>query len=210
VIDRLQVPWASGAWALEWAENSLIIPLKLKNNNQRFVIRTEQGMLNQMIPQVVEALRARNPSRIIRDPQPFSEIRYNSYRDDIAMSTILTATVIILIIITSLGIVGLASFTVNRRKKQIGTRRALGARKLDIISYFMTENLLISIMGLSLGAILTYVLNYWLVETYSMTKISWYYVPLGMVVLSLLGQFAVYMPARKAASISPALATRSI
>ncbi|MFT5521659.1 MAG: putative ABC transport system permease protein [Enterobacterales bacterium] len=210
VVERLQVPWASGAWTKGWAENALIVPLKLKSNFQRFIVRAEAGKLNQMIPLVVEALRARNPNRIIRDPQPYSEIRYNSYRGDIAMSRILTTTVIILFIITSLGIVGLASFTVNRRKKQIGTRRALGARKIDIIRYFMTENFLITIMGLSLGALLTYLLNYWLVETYSMTKISWYYVPLGMIVLSVLGQLAVFMPARKAASISPAMATRSV
>jgi putative ABC transport system permease protein len=210
VVERLQVPWASGAWTKGWAEHSLIIPLKLKSNFQRFIVRTEPGKLNQMIPTVVEALRDRNPNRIIRDPQPYSEIRYESYRGDIAMSRILTTTVIILFIITSLGIVGLASFTVNRRKKQIGTRRALGARKIDIISYFMTENFLITMMGLSLGALLTYLLNFWLVETYSMTKIAWYYVPLGMIVLTILGQLAVFMPARKAASISPAMATRSV
>ena len=210
VLERLQVPWASGAWTKGWAENALIIPLKIKSNYQNLIVRTEPGKLNQMIPLVVEALRARNPSRIIKDPQPYSEIRYESYRGDIAMSRILSTTVIILFIITSLGIVGLASFSVNRRKKQIGTRRALGARKIDIISYFMTENLLITLMGLTLGAVLTYLLNYWLVETYAMTKLSWYYVPIAMLVLVLLGQLAVFMPARKAASISPAMATRSV
>ncbi len=205
VVETLQVPWPSASWA----EQALLLPLKRKSSYQGFLVRTETGRLNQMMPAVVEALRKRNPNRIIRDPKAYSEIRNDCYRKDRAMRVILTTTVGVLFIITSLGIVGLASFSVNRRKKQIGTRRALGARRVDIIRYFLAENWLITSMGLALGAVLTYLLNYWLVETYSMSRISWYYLPGGMLVIWLLGLFAVWVPATRAASISPALATRS-
>jgi putative ABC transport system permease protein len=108
-----------------------------------------------------------------------------------------------------MGIVGLASFSVNRRKKQIGTRRALGAAKNTIIRYFMIENLLISFVGVTLGAVLTVGLNMILVQAFSLTPIAWYYVPIGMISLLAIGQIAVLGPAQKAAGIPPALATRS-
>ena len=107
-------------------------------------------------------------------------------------------------------IVGLASFSVNQRKKQIGTRRALGASQLSIVRYFMLENFLISSAGVVIGAALTIVLNIVLVDAFSLDPIAWYYIPLGMVALWLVGQLAVFGPARKAANIAPALATRSV
>ena len=210
VIKTLQVPWAGSQWVKGWSENSVITPVKYKSNHQSFMVRTEVGKLQQMIPQVETELLKRNAKRIIRSSKPFTEVRYDNYRDFIAMNAILKTTIAVLFIITSLGIVGLASFTVNRRKKQIGTRRALGARRIDIIQYFMTENWLISSMGLVIGVVMTYLLNYWLVENYSMTRIEWFYAPVGMATIFVLGQLAVIMPATKAASISPALATRSV
>jgi|GEM_PF-2852764 len=84
---------------------------------------------------------------------------------------------------TALGIVGLTSFSVRQRTKQIGTRRALGARRIDIVRYFMTENWLITSIGVSLGAVLAVALNYWLVNLYSIPPISWYYIPVGILCL---------------------------
>ena len=52
-----------------------------------------------------------------------------------------------------LGIVGLASFNVARRTKQIGTRRALGASRPAILRYFLLENFLVSCVGITGGAV---------------------------------------------------------
>jgi len=117
---------------------------------------------------------------------------------------------IILTIVTGLGIVGLASFNVNQRKKQIGTRRALGASQGAIVRYFMLENFLISSGGVLLGAGLTIGLNIVLVEVLSLQSMDWFYIPIGMAVLWLVGLIAVYGPAKKAASIPPALATQTV
>ena len=105
---------------------------------------------------------------------------------------------------------GLAVFSINRRRKQIGTRRALGATRPDILRYFLLENVLISGVGVVLGAALTIGFNMFLVQAFNMPRIEWYYTPLGMVVLLVLGQLAVIGPARNAAHTPPALATRSV
>jgi putative ABC transport system permease protein len=115
----------------------------------------------------------------------------------------------LLIAITSLGIVGLASFSVARRTRQIGTRRALGATRPAILRYFMLENFLISSVGVVAGAVIAVALNMWMVQAFDLTPISWYIIPGAMLALWIVGQFAVYGPARRASLVSPAIATRT-
>jgi putative ABC transport system permease protein len=126
------------------------------------------------------------------------------------MIKILAFTIILLIAVTSLGIVGLASFSVNRRTKQIGTRRALGASKVAVLRYFMTENFIISLVGVVIGAALTVGLNIMMIEAFSLTRITWYLVPAAMLMLLVVGQLAVFGPAKRAASVPPAVATRTV
>jgi putative ABC transport system permease protein len=163
-----------------------------------------------LMKEVEELLARSDKGRLVRNMRSVEENRERSYRGDNAMIKILTTVMVILTIVTALGIVGLASFSVNRRKKQIGTRRALGASQGDILRYFMLENFMISSVGVVLGAVLTIGLNVVLVNSFSLNAIDWYYIPLGMLILWLVGQIAVYGPARKAASIAPATATRTV
>ena len=125
------------------------------------------------------------------------------------MIKMLVFIVSLLIVITSLGIVGLASFSVARRTKQIGTRRALGASRPAILRYFMLENFLISSVGVVTGAILSVGLNIWMVQAFDLTPMAWYIIPVAMIALCIVGQFAVYGPARRASRVSPAIATRT-
>ena len=126
------------------------------------------------------------------------------------MIKLLIFIVSLLTAITSLGIVGLASFSVARRTKQIGTRRALGATRLAILRYFMLENFLISSVGVIGGAMLAVGLNIWMVQTFELAPIAWYLVPAAMLSLWIVGQLAVYGPARRASMVSPAVATRAV
>ena len=156
-------------------------------------------------------LASSNRGRIIRGLRTMDETRERSYRGDASMVKMLIFTIVLLLLVTSLGIVGLASFSVSRRTKQIGTRRALGASKGAIAAYFMTENLLISTVGVLLGAVLTIALNMFLVETFDLDSVSMIImVPVAMLLLIGVGQLASFGPARRAASVPPAVATRTI
>jgi putative ABC transport system permease protein len=206
IVDKLQAPWVG--W--DNVENAILSPENMNSKSTRYFIRTQAGQRDVLMKEVEELLARSDKGRLVRNKRSVEENRERSYRGDNAMIKILTTVMVILTIVTALGIVGLASFSVNRRKKQIGTRRALGASQGDILRYFMLENFMISSVGVVLGAVLTIGLNVVLVNSFSLNAIDWYYIPLGMLILWLVGQIAVYGPARKAASIAPATATRTV
>jgi len=116
----------------------------------------------------------------------------------------------VLLVITAAGIVGLTSFWVGQRRKQIGVRRALGARQRDILGYFLTENLLITLGGVLLGVVLAVSMNVWLVLRLGSQPMSPSYLVVGVLLLLLLGQGAVLAPAMKASRVPPVEATRSV
>ena len=162
------------------------------------------------MPVVEEALAKANRQRIVRAPESMAETRALGYWLDAGVSTMLGVVMAALLLITSFGIVGLASFSVRQRTRQIGTRRALGATKADILRYFLVENLLIATGGVLIGAALTIGLNVVLVERLGVAKVEWYALPLGMATLLVLGLLAVLWPARRASAVPPAVATRTV
>ncbi len=103
----------------------------------------------------------------------------------------------------------MASLWVTQRRKQIGVRRALGARRADILRYFIAENMMITGTGVLSGVVLAIGLNQLLVAKLEMTKLPLEYLLAGTGIFFALGIIAVYGPAWRAASISPAMATRS-
>jgi putative ABC transport system permease protein len=123
---------------------------------------------------------------------------------------LLVAVCIALLVVTALGIVGLASFWVQQRTKQIGVRRALGATRGQILRYFQTENFLLATLGIVIGMMLAYGINQLLMGKYELPRLPAIYLPIGAVVLWLLGQLAVFGPARRASAVPPAVATRTV
>jgi putative ABC transport system permease protein len=183
--------------------------LAMFGGQMMYVVRTEPGMRDQVMKTAEEYL-SQNRSRIVDRVRSYEEQKKRVYAGDIAMVTLLTAVIIVLTGVTGLGIVGLAWFSVTQRRKQIGTRRALGACRSDIVRYFMLENGLITSLGLAIGLAASVGLNWFLDTQYEVGRVPLWYLPIGMVAMWILGQLAVLLPARRAANIPPALATRSI
>ena len=167
-------------------------------------------MRDRLLPIIEEKLAASNRMRVINRVRTLEELAANSYRMDRGMAVILGIVISLLIGLTALVIVGLSSFQVARRKKQIGTRRALGATRLHIIREFMLENWFITTGGALLGAVLSVAVAYWLETAFELPRLDWRYLPAGIGILWLLSSLAVIEPARRAAAVPPAVATRSV
>ncbi|HST27088.1 MAG TPA: ABC transporter permease [Rudaea sp.] len=213
ILERLQTPSVE-AWANDFAWNTALIPARLNSGSSRYAVRAKPGQMNEAMNAATAALYKANPMRVFyldgKGARAFSDIRANTYRADRGMAILMGVICLILLAVTGAGIVGLTSFWVGQRHKQIGVRRALGARKLDILRYFQAENLLIAGGGALAGIVLAIGLNLWLMHRFEMDRIPVAYVLLGVAVVLALGQLAVFAPARRAANVPPVVATRSV
>jgi putative ABC transport system permease protein len=206
IYDHMQNAWPHSSNV----DRTALIPAYAGFGGQMmYVVRTEPGRLDEVMQQA-ESYLSENRSRIVDIVRSYEEQKKRTYSRDIAMVKLLSAVIIVLTAVTGLGIVGLAWFSVTQRRKQIGTRRALGATRFDIVRYFMVENWMITSAGVVIGAIGAVGLNWFLDTQYSVGRVPLWYLPLGMLALWALGQLAVLAPARRAAAIPPALATRSV
>jgi putative ABC transport system permease protein len=212
VVERLQVPW-SGAWADKFVEHSVLVPFQAVSAAGSYLIRSKPGQLAAITQSVPAMLFKLNRMRVIppeRGVRTFAQVRERSYKSDRGMALLMGVICVVLLAITAAGIVGLTSFWVGQRRKQIGVRRALGATRHDILSYFLTENLLIGAGGVVVGAVLAIGLNLWMVSQFEMSRFPLTYVAGGVAALLALGQAAVLAPALRASRVSPVEATRSV
>ena len=206
IIDHMHGSWVG--W--DKLSNVVVHPGKPAYTNNRYIIRVEPGMRDELIPIIEQKLGDSNLQRVVKRVRTLEEMAANSYQRDRAMAIVLAVVISLLIGLTALVIVGLSSFHVTQRTKQIGTRRALGATRLHIIREFMLENWLITTAGAVLGALLTAVVAYWLEVSFELPRLDWRFLPAGIGILWVLSTVAVIEPARRAASVPPAVATRSI
>ncbi|MCE9685442.1 FtsX-like permease family protein [Shewanella sp. AS16] len=204
VVEKLQGAWVDSADL----ENSIIQNVDYAGFS--YLVRAKPQHHAELKEAIVAALLKENPNRVINHFETIGELKASSYRDHELMVAVLSMMVVLLLLITSLGLTGMVMFNIQRRTKQIGTRRALGAKKRDIMSYFLVENYLICLAGGILGALLAVLLGQQLMKFYSLPKLELIYPLLTLAGLLLVTTMAVFFPARKAADISPALATRSV
>jgi putative ABC transport system permease protein len=190
---------------------SVIFPIRMNfSNGGRYLIRvSDPARRAEVLEQALAALDRNDPNRLVWRKQTYEEGRAKYFANDRDMIGLLLIVSALLLLVTALGIVGLASFWVQQRTKQIGIRRALGATKGQILRYFQTENFLLATIGIIVGMLLAYLLNQWLMGRYELPRLPLLYLPAGAAALWLLGQLAVFGPARRAAAIPPAVATRS-
>ncbi|HEU5398890.1 MAG TPA: FtsX-like permease family protein [Gammaproteobacteria bacterium] len=206
VVDTLEGYWPS--W--EGFERQIILPTVFVRPNTRYLVRTLPGQRTAVMKVAEQKLGDSHDGDFLRHIRTLNYYMDSAYEGDHAITVMLSVMSGLILAITALGIVGLASFSVSQRTKQIGTRRALGARRADIVRYFMTENWLITSIGVILGSAFAVALNYWLVVLFKVSPISWYYIPVGVLCLWALGLAAVLGPALRAAAVPPAIATRSV
>ncbi|MGZ5178963.1 MAG: ABC transporter permease [Ramlibacter sp.] len=206
VVERLQTTQAqTGAEG----EYSVILPWRMSNNRVRYVVRTEPGQRDRVMLAGEQALRQAAGQPVRLQIRSVAEDRYNRYRNEKAMASMLIAVAALLLLVTASGIVGLASLRVTQRRKQIGVRRALGARRVDILRYFLVENVLITSTGIVAGLFLGLALNQLLETRLGLPRLPAPYLAWGAVTLWVLGLLAVWGPAARAAATPPAIATRT-
>ena len=193
------------------AQWSMILPLRMAvGQGSSYVLRTAPQDRQHVIRAAVAALKKLDPKRVITQQRTLDDARAEFFQGDRAMTGLLVGVIVALLLVTGLGIVGLASFWVAQRRRTIGVRRALGATRADILHYFQTENFLLATMGIVIGMVLAYGINLLLMLHYELPRMPWLYFPVGALALWLIGQLAVLGPALRASNVPPVVATRTV
>ena len=212
VLKNLVRPDPTG-WTPEQRQWSVYLPAQPGPYlTGSYLLRAHPADLPRVLRDALAAVAKAVPEVVIdrENSRTLTDLRHDVFKNDRAMAGMLVGVIIAMLLVTALGIVGLASFWVQQRRRQIGIRRAIGATRADILHYFQTENLLIVSGGIVLGMALAYGLNLLLMQHYELARLPLYYLPIGALVLWGLGQLAVLGPALRAAAVPPVVATRSV
>jgi putative ABC transport system permease protein len=132
-------------------------------------------------------------------------------RVSLAFRVLLLALAALTLTVAGTGIMNIMFFNVSERTHEIGLRKALGARPVEIRLQFLLEALFISLTGAVVGVVtaLAFLLAVTgLVRNALPLSISWTSVMLGLLVPSGIGVMFGYRPASEAAKVSPIDALR--
>lgn len=206
VIKHMHGSWVS----FDKLDHIMLVPALEDGQRLLYMVRTKPGLRDAVLRDMEAVLPGSNATRLVSWVRPLEFFAQRSYLADRNMAIYLTGVTAALLAITALGVFGLATFNVSTRTRQIGTRRAVGARRGDIIRHFLVENWLVTTAGVLVGCVLALGVGYWLSVKYQLPRLDLYYLVAGVVVLWVIGLLSAWQPARRAAAVSPAVATRTV
>jgi putative ABC transport system permease protein len=211
VIGVVEAMQSTGGEVGDRGEMSTLLPMRaVSSPRATYTLRAEPGQRDRVMKEAEAALQKSANNQAVVRTKTMEQDRNDRYRADKGLAWMLITVSVLLMLITASGIVGMASLWVTQRRKQIGVRRALGAKKMDIVRYFVTENVMITSTGVAAGLLGALALNQLLVSKLEMARLPADYLLGGAAIFLALGVAAVYGPAWRAASISPATATRGV
>jgi predicted permease len=179
----------------EWCTN---IQVKVAAHKQRDAIAAAQGIWKTNFP-----------------GEPFSykfvdEEFDNLYRSDAKSSGLMSVFAVIAVIISCLGLFGLAAFTAEQRGKEIGIRKVLGATVSGIVSLLSIDFIVLIIVALVIASPLAWwLMNLWLQNFAYRIDMQWWVFILAGTISVLIAFITISFQAIKAAVANPVKSLRS-
>lgn len=173
-----------------------------------FLVRVEPDRAEPLMADLERGLLELNDGRDVEQVRLVSELLARGKGLYTYGGMVLLVISALLVFTTALGIFGVAYFSVAKRTRQIGVRRALGATRANVMQYFFAENLMTTGTGVVLGSMLAIGLNIVMTQL-GLGRADWTVTVVGVLFIILTGQVSVLLPAYKASLIDPAIATRS-
>lgn len=221
VVGVLEKSAARGMFpGANWEDNCAIIPhaafrrLYPREKNYMIVAKARDGRLDRMVDDITRLLRKRRNVPFYK-ADDFHISTPNAEKEGFGKITLVLAAIVVPIsgmalLIGGIGVLNIMLVSVTERTKEIGTRRALGARRRDIIMQFLIEAMSLTGLGGCIGILaglgISAVLNVALPSLPS--SVSTFWVVIGFVISVGIGLIAGLIPAIKAAYLDPAEALR--
>lgn len=124
------------------------------------------------------------------------------------MALLLGSVGFIVLLVGGIGIMNIMYVTVSERTKEIGIRKAIGAKDAFILTQFLFEAFILTSVGFIVGTLISFLVYYLLMSTGFKIVFVWWSVPLSFVITFTVGMFFGFLPAKKAASLDPINALR--
>jgi putative ABC transport system permease protein len=209
IVDFMRAVPASARYD-DFVLQVVIAPIIPSGPSSLYVVRAKPGQRAAVMRQLEKNFADLQPGRFVSRMQDYTRTAAETRQGTRTSAIILAIVALFVLAVTVVGISGLAAFNVTTRTKQLGIRRAIGARKFHILRYFLVENWIITTCGAVLGCMLALAAGIKLSTMYEMPRVPLYYLVSGVLLLWIVGLLAVLVPAMRAASISPAVATRTV
>jgi putative ABC transport system permease protein len=183
--------------------------LSFLTNNMTWVVRTSAEPLTQAraIQREIQSVNASIPTNYTRSMEQFLSSSLAPSRFNLFL---LGVAAIAALLLASMGIYAVISYSVAQRTHELGIRVALGARQLDVLKLVVGSGLKMVLIGVALGLVGAYILTrvlsnllYGISVTDPSTFVS---MSLLLIIIALL---ASYIPARRATKVDPIIALRS-
>jgi putative ABC transport system permease protein len=177
--------------------------------NAIYLVRTKSGLLDAIMARVWKELEPLQHGRLVNSMDTLAARAAQSRVADRTDAVILAILSSLVLAVTMLGLFGFASFAVTSRIKEIGTRRAIGARRVDIVKMFLLENWLITTAGIIIGSIVTLAFAMQLHLLLELPRMPIVFLVGSMGLVWVAGLLAALMPALRGSAVPPAVATRA-
>lgn len=169
-------------------------------------------MVPQMTSEMARILKSRHRADANYSVENLSSLLQTADDVSFAMSMVLLAVAILTLTVAGTGIMNIMLVNVSQRTKEIGVRKALGARANEIRFQFLMEAGFISFLGALTGVIIAVILTYSandLIQSTVSFDVSWAGVVVALVLSTGVGVLFGYWPASSAAKLDPIAAIRS-
>lgn len=209
-VIGVAAPWKTNLFLLVDLNRSVIIPLKTAYLVQdRLQIRNILFRLgkNPNLPEIQERITKTidrlltNKKLHFRNPEQIIELIGQERK---TFDNLLIAIGCIALVVGGIGVMNIMLVSVVERRREIGIRMAVGARRRDILAMFLLESVMLTVfgglIGIVLGLSVTYILAY-----VAAWGFHFYFMPpfLGFVVSVLVGILSGFYPAWRASKLDP-------
>jgi putative ABC transport system permease protein len=178
------------------------------------VIIAKPGLLPAAVDQATAVLRIQRhvPSN---KPDDFSITTSDQLVEQFHSVTAIVALVMVVmssigLLVGGIGVMNIMLVSVTERTREIGIRKAIGAKRADIVLQFLTEAVVLTglggLIGMSIGWSISFACR--MVYPALPTAVPWWAAVLGVVVSVAIGLFFGIWPANKAARLDPVVALR--
>lgn len=171
-------------------------------------VRTD-GDPSAVVPALRAEVAALDANLPVYDVQTMNEVLLRQVGTDQLLRGVLTLFAEVALLLAAIGIYGVTSYTVSRRTREIGVRMALGAEPVSVLGLVLRRALLLTGVGLVVGALAAVLLSRLLASVlFEVDATDPVTFATTAAVLAAVAGLASYLPARRAAGVSPVVALR--